>query len=395
MPKFEIITEGITKLYVSKGKISKKLPVFYNPSKEFDRDLSVILLKALGKKTVLDLLAASGARGLRLAKEAGCNIFFNDINSEAIKLIKKNAKLNKIKPIKVTNKRADELLTSTKEKFDFIDIDPFGSPITYVYQAITKLEKDGILAVTATDTAPLYGVYPKTCFRKYGSYPLHVNFGHEIAIRILAKAVIEIAAKQNICIIPIFSHATQHYYRIYFQASRSYVERVLDKIGFIYFCRKCRNRFATKFLHKEKCTCGNQLEWTGPLYIGNLWDTTLVEEMMKHLNPATAVAELTKGKTTLTQVLRGKKVPYGNVLDTVLNINGLKNKHMQFLETVFEESKIDIPCFYETDEFGTVEPRINEVIEKLKKSGLKASRTHFSGKGIRTNADVEQLKKCF
>lgn len=362
MPKFETVAEGKTKFYVSKGKISRKLPVFYNPAKEFDRDISVILVKALGKKKVLDLLAASGARGLRLAKEAGAKVLFNDINSEAVRLIKRNLKLNKIKA-KVTNERADKLLTSMKEKYDFIDIDPFGSPITYVYQAIPRLEKDGILAVTATDTAPLYGVYPRTCFRKYGSYPMHVNFSHEIAIRILAKAVIEIAAKQNICLMPIFSHATQHYYRIYFQASRSNVGRVLENIGFIYFCRKCRKRFATKFLHKESCSCGNKLDWAGPLYVGNLWDTKLIEEMIKH--------------------------------DKDKFINFLKNKHMQFLETVLEESKIDVPCFYETDEFGKIEQRINEVIEKLKKSGFKASRTHFSGKGIRTNAGIEQIRKFF
>ena len=351
MVKFEVVTEGKTKFYVSKGKISKKLPVFYNPAKDFDRDLSVLLVKETGKKTVLDLLAASGARGLRLAKEAKCKVHFNDINSEAVKLIKRNLKLNKLRAT-VTNERADRLLTCLEKKFSFIDIDPFGSPINYIYQAIPKIEKNGILAVTATDTAPLYGVYPKTCLRKYGSCPLHVNFGHEIAIRILAKAVIEIAAKQNICLIPIFSHATMHYYRIYFQASRSHVEKVIDKIGFIYYCRKCKNRFATKFEHREKCSCGNKLEFAGPLYIGNLWNTELIEKM---------------------------------------NNNELKHKH--FLETIAEESKIEVPYYFETDEFGSAEPRIEEIIKKLKSEGFNASRTHFSGKGIRTNANFEQIKK--
>lgn len=359
--KFEIVTEGKTQFYVALGKISKKLPVFYNPAKEFDRDISVIFLKATGKKFVLDLLAASGARGLRLAKEAGAKVWFNDINPEAFKLIKKNVKINKIKPIGITNKPADNLLISLERKFDFIDIDPFGSPINYVYQAIPKIGKNGILAVTATDTAPLFGVYPQTCFRKYGSFPLHVNFGHELGIRILAKAVIEIAAKQNVCLTPIFSHATQHYYRIYFKASPSYVKNVLENIGFIYFCRKCKNRFATKFEHKEICTCSNKLEFAGPLYIGNLWDIKTVEEMLKQC----------KNKF----------------------INILKAKHSKFLQTINSEAKVGAQCFYETDEFGKAEPKINELIEKLQKAGFKASRTHFSGKGIRTNAQYEEIKK--
>ncbi len=364
MQKYEIVTEGKTKLYVTLGKISKKLPVFYNPAKEFDRDISILFIYTTGKKKVLDLLAASGARGLRLAKETNAKVWFNDINKEAVKLIRKNAKLNEIKPIKITNKRADELLTTIKEKFDFIDIDPFGSPITYVYQAIPRLEKDGILAVTATDTAPLFGVYPWTCFRKYGSFSLKTKFSHEIGIRILAKAVIEIGAKQNISLKPIFAHATQHYYRIYFQSQRSHVKNVLQNIGFIYYCNKCKRRFATKFEMHEKCKCRNKLSFGGPLYVGNLWDAKLVEKMIK-FEPAT--------------IKRKKK------LEFVLNLNSLKVKHEKFLKRILEESKVNVPYFYEAYEIGKEKMKVDEIVKLLKKKGFKASRTHFSGKGIRTN----------
>ena len=364
MQKYEVITEGKTKLYVSLGKISKKLPVFYNPAKEFDRDISILFLKAVGKKKVLDLLAASGARGIRLAKEAGAKVWFNDINKEAVKLIKRNVKLNNIKPLGISNKRADEFLVTTKEQFDFIDIDPFGSPITYVYQAISQLAKDGILAVTATDTAPLFGVYPWTCFRKYGSFSLKTRFSHEIGIRILAKAVIEIGAKHNISLKPIFAHATQHYYRIYFQSRRSYLKEILQDIGFIYYCPKCKRRFATKFEMHEKCKCGNKLSFAGPLYIGNLWDSKLIEKMIKP-EPAS---------------LKNKEK-----LEEVLYINNLKLKHKKFLNRLLEESKIDVPYFYEAEELGKEGKKLDEIVEELKKKGYKASRTYFSGKGIRTN----------
>ena len=353
MPKYEIISEGKTKLYVAVGKISKKLPVFYNPAKEFDRDISILFLKAVGKKKVLDLLAASGARGIRLAKEAGAKVWFNDINKEAVKLIKKNVKINNIKPLGISNKRADEFLATTKEFFDFVDVDPFGSPITYVYQAIPKLEKDGILAVTATDTAPLFGVYPWTCFRKYGSFSLKTKFSHEIGIRILAKAVIEIGAKHNISLKPIFAHATQHYYRIYFQSRRSHVKDVLKDIGFVYYCRKCKRRFATKFEMHEKCKCGNKLSFAGPLYIGNLWDSKLIKEMLS--------------------------------LEKPKNIKRIAEKHEKFLSRLLEESKINVPFYYEAGELGKESTKIDEIVKELKKKRYKASRTHFSGKGIRTN----------
>ena len=51
--------------------------------------------------------------------------------------------------------------------FDYIEIDPFGSPTDFLESSIVRLSRRGILAVTATDTAPLCGTYPNTCKRKY------------------------------------------------------------------------------------------------------------------------------------------------------------------------------------------------------------------------------------
>ena len=342
----KIFEEGKTKIKAPEGKVTKKLDIFYNPDKEFDRDISVLFLKATKKKKVLDLMAASGARGIRLAKEANADVWFNDISSNAIELIEENLKINNIKPLKITNLRADELLVTTKEKFDFIDIDPFGSPITFIYQAIPRLEKNGILAVTATDTACLFGVFPWTCFRKYGSFSIKTEFSHEIALRILAKAVIEIGAKQNVSLVPIFAHSTMHYYRIYFQKIRSFVkENVLENIGFIYYCEKCKKRFSEKFKMKEKCVCGNELKFTGPIYVGNLWNTELIEKM--------------------------------------IDVDEEKN-HDKFLKTVLEESKINIPYFYKIYELNK-NKKIKNIIKDLKEKGFQASRTHFCGDCIKTN----------
>lgn len=355
--KLEPITEGKAKLIVSKGpKISKELTVFYNPAKEFDRDISVLLVKALKKKTVLDLLAASGARGIRLAKEAGCKVTYNEVSKDAVKVLKKNLKLNKLKS-KVYNMDANRFLGQSKEKFDFIDIDPFGSPINFVFNSIRRLDKNGILAVTATDTAPLYGVYKYTCMKKYGSVPYHTKIGHELGLRILAKAVIELASKWNVSLTPIFAHATQHYYRIYFQHKRSHADELMKHIGFIHFCEKCKARFSSGFNFQQSCDCGGKLQSAGPLYLGNLWDTELIKEMLKH-EPA-------------------------------------QNKNKDFLETLCDESKINVPYYFEIMEFAKIEPRTDYVIKTLKEKSFAVSRTHFSDKGIRTNAPIQKLRELF
>lgn len=355
MPKLETVKEGKAKLLVSKGKISKELPVFYNPIKELDRDISVLFLKAIKKKTVLDLLAASGARGIRLAKEAKAKVTYNEVSSEAIKALKKNLKLNKLeKKSKISNLPANSFLAQSKDKFDFIDIDPFGSPILYVFNSIKRLDKDGYLAVTATDTAPLFGVFKWTCFRKYGSFPMKTNFSHEIGIRILAKAVIELAAKWNVSLTPVLAHAEGYFYRIYFKHKRSHVEELLKEIGFIHYCEKCKHRFSTKFSFNEKCPCGNKLRTAGPLYLGTLWDKKLITEMQK---------------------------------------NSKDTKYKKFLQTLSNEATADIPYFYETNEFYKIEPKKEKIFKTLKKNKIKAYPTHFSPKGFKTTATFKELKK--
>jgi len=98
--KTTIVQEGKVKLIVpdsKKYKLDSKMPVFYNPVMQLNRDISVILLKALrfnGK--ALDLMSASGSRAIRLKKETKADVTANDINPSARKLIKKNASLNKV-----------------------------------------------------------------------------------------------------------------------------------------------------------------------------------------------------------------------------------------------------------------------------------------------------------
>jgi len=354
------VKEGKTEFIAGKADIvTKHMPVFYNPKKEFDRTLSIEILKLLKPQKVLDLLSASGARGIRIAIEVPSVKFihFNDVNPEAVKLIKKNILLNKIsqEKVKISQEEANKLCVNDKNYYDFIDIDPFGSPINFIFNALCRLDKEGILAVTATDTAPLYGVYKMTCFRKYGSYPIKTKFSHEVGLRILAKAVIEIGAKRNISLIPIFAHATMHYYRIYFKAKRSYVNEFLKQLGWICYCPKCKNRFFSSTFH-DLCSCGNKLESAGLLYGGNLWDLNLVEKLIK------------ENETSKTLI--------------------------KFLERVYDEAKVNIPYFYEVDEFKESSP-LEILLDKLKKAGFKASRTHFSGKGIKTDASFKQMEEIF
>jgi tRNA (guanine26-N2/guanine27-N2)-dimethyltransferase len=84
-----VITEGSTMLSVpekhsSKGP-GKIIPgeVFYNGQMAFNRDVSVMLLRALGRPsiTVADAMTATGARAVRIANEVkGTEVLANDIS---------------------------------------------------------------------------------------------------------------------------------------------------------------------------------------------------------------------------------------------------------------------------------------------------------------------------
>ena len=94
--------------------------VFYNPAMEMSRDLHVAFAKELEiEGIVLDGLAASGIRGIRLILEAGLNVEFCDTSTLATNTIAENLKLNKIGS-NIYNVPVEELLQKKKLFFIFI-----------------------------------------------------------------------------------------------------------------------------------------------------------------------------------------------------------------------------------------------------------------------------------
>ena len=73
--------------------------------------------------------------------------------------------------------------------YDAVDLDPYGSPTQLLDSAVQAVAEGGLLLVTATDMAVLCGNNGEACWGKYGSYPLHRPYCHEIALRILLAAI--------------------------------------------------------------------------------------------------------------------------------------------------------------------------------------------------------------
>ncbi|MGC9150072.1 MAG: tRNA (guanine(10)-N(2))-dimethyltransferase [Candidatus Micrarchaeia archaeon] len=349
------IIEGKTRIRINDE-------VFYNPEMKLCRDISTLLLKALNKNysSVLDLTSATGIRGIRYMKEVGIEKgVFVDINKKACTLTKQNLRINKLNG-KVINLPIHEL--KLKEKFDVIDLDPFGTPVPYLDYIFQFAKDKSIIFVTATDTAVLFGAQQKACLKNYGSYTLHNEFQNEVGTRILIYRIVRSASESNFGIRVIFALAKRHYVRIMLELKKGAEEAYLTnkKIGYISYCYKCLERSFSKF-GKEYCSKKHKLENAGPLWLGNLFDKKVIKK-------AIAFAKKEENK-------EAEKI----------------------LETAYEE--LELPFYYNlhylAKRLKKKIPRNKEMIEKLKEKNFDASQTIFCPYGIKTNAGINEIISCF
>jgi tRNA (guanine26-N2/guanine27-N2)-dimethyltransferase len=374
VPKLETYMKS-QKEYVPSGT-----PVFYNPIMELNRDIAILALQAYQKKLgrkirVCEPLTGCGVRGIRLAAEVDGikKIVVNDISREAAKLARFNVEQNNMtKHISVVNEDANLLLNryaAPRKRFDYIDVDPFGSPVLYIDSAVRALRDGGLLALTATDMAPLCGVYPKACVRKYGGSPLRTEYCHELAVRLLAGCLATIAARHEMRIKVLFSHSTNHYIRLY--ASVHYGAKQADmsiqKMGYIVHCFACFHRETSEgiFSHlKQECPeCGAQLKIAGPLWLGELFGEDFCSLMEKDVE-----------RRHLKQEKR------------IVKLLSLAKNEAKAPITYFVVDKF---C----DKLNLPSPSTIKVMEELQNMGFQAVLTHFNSKGIRTDASANVVKE--
>lgn len=338
-----IIKEGAASIKAEETDVvTKKLEVFYNPVMKLNRDLTLLFLLAQGRTNlrIADPLAGSGVRSIRMLKELPENmiesISINDGKEGFVKQCKENCKRSKcqLKKLHIEERDANRFLLS-QPSFDYIDIDPFGSPNQFLDSAIKKTKRKGVLAITATDTAPLCGTYPKACKRKYWATPRRDYLMHEYGLRILIRKCQLIGAQYDKALTPIFSYSKHHYFRIFFdvQVGKTKVDAVLAQ-------------------HKT-------IDGFGPLWTGQLWEKKMVASMTEHTkDPAT------------------KKL----------------------LDSILEETTISKVGFYDVHELArelklVQPPRSEDIIEALHKKKMKATRTHFTPLGIKTTCDEKTIKQ--
>ncbi|MBT0160306.1 tRNA (guanine(10)-N(2))-dimethyltransferase [Candidatus Bathyarchaeota archaeon A05DMB-2] len=376
----EIVTEGKVHVLVPRLEAYRKepsdyapskAPVFYNPVMELNRDLAVLAFQAYQRRVNRDIvicepLTSSGIRAVRLATEVHGvkQVVAADINERAYQLAKHNIRLNGVEErVVLEHMDANCLLSchgAPHQRFDAVDVDPFGSPVPFLDSAVRALRNNGILAATATDMAPLCGVHPKACVRKYGGKPLRTEYCHELAVRLLAGCVVATAARQDIGARFLFSHCSNHYIRVYAEISygAKKADDSLKQTGFVLHCFNClhretaRNTFVT-----AKCPeCGAAMDWAGPLWLGKIFDAEFCE----------SVAE------------ENRRVALRNGA-RIANLLALASDEAKAPPTYYVLDKV-------SNKLGLPVSSVAEMLRSLRDNGFKAAPTHFNSRGIRTDA---------
>ncbi len=292
---YRLVREGLVRARVpAEEKVSREMEVFYNPVMRLNRDVTILLLRALGEERrsresswqgwkIGSPLAGTGVRECRFLVELPASlvreVHANDYKEGAAVLIRRNIALNeeslRCDEIEVACTEASKFLLESKG-YDYIELDPFGTPNPFLDAAVKRLYRYGVLGVTATDTAALAGTYPSACRRKYWAEPLHNHLMHEVGLRILVRKVQLVAAQYEKALVPVYAYGKDHYYRVFFRCDRGRqrVKEVLARHQYLVY-----DEGSLVARPSATNSVGSGESWAGPLWAGPLWDARLAERV--------------------------------------------------------------------------------------------------------------------
>jgi tRNA (guanine26-N2/guanine27-N2)-dimethyltransferase len=361
-----VVTEGKARVFVPPGKVTRKDEAFYNPEMRYQRDVTIAALRVFSAMRdapekglfVCDPLAGTGIRGIRVALEVPgvSGILMNDMSPRAFRVMERNVRAAKPSvPVEMKNCDADALLSSCGRTFDFLDIDPFGSPAPFFHAASRALRHGSMLACTATDTGALCGSFPKVCLQRYGVRAVKTDFYKETGVRVLTTAIMVELARRDLSFEPVYAHAN-HYFRVIglVKRKKSLLTENFGKVKMLSWCPRCL--FRSVEAHGACPHCSQRMEIMGPLWTGRISEKSFCEKMIGEMQ-------------------------------------ALGYRNTRELEAAAAE--IEAPFYYDLHRLSKVKgntPRkVKDVISGLRAAGHAASGTRFCGTGVLTDASLSGI----
>ncbi|XP_028998416.1 tRNA (guanine(26)-N(2))-dimethyltransferase isoform X2 [Betta splendens] len=346
---------------------------------------------------VLEGLAASGLRSVRFALEVPGlqSVTANDFSTKAAALIARNAQYNGVSHLLQASCRDASMLMYEKrgknERYDVIDLDPYGSPASFLDAAVQAVGEGGLLCITCTDMAVMAGNSGETCYSKYGSISIKSRYCHEMALRIILHSLDQRAAVYQRYIQPLLSVSVDFYIRVFVRVftGQATVKNSASKQALIYNCVGCgsfqlqrmgRRTSNGKHMKYSAATgppvgpecehCGQRHQLGGPIWAEPIHDLAFVQRVLSAVsgNPAR--------------------------LGTSKRIEGV-------LSMVTEELE-DVPLYYTVDSLSSTihcnTPPLLQFRSALLHAGYRVSLSHACKNAIKTDAPpaaIWDLMRCW
>ncbi|KAK9806734.1 hypothetical protein WJX72_000916 [[Myrmecia] bisecta] len=421
---YTVLTEGEASI------LQRGNDVFYNPAQIINRDISIAVLRYFVKQRaeeiksgklkrprqrggptpgaadkaeakdpgsihILEGLAASGLRSLRYAMEIQgvSQVDANDLDSEALEAMKRNIDYNGAAAQRVKPHQGDArvVMLQSPGVYDAVDLDPYGSPTHFLDSAVQSVSEGGLLLVTATDMAVLCGNNGEACWAKYGSYPLHRPYCHEMALRILLATIESHANRYKRHIVPVVSLSIDFYVRVFVRVytSAAAVKDSATKLAYVYQSTGCDSFFlqrvgrksmknkSVKHLPGQAPAVPQQCPETGGNFVmgGPYWAEPIHD--MAWVN----------GILADVQAQRGQYPAYAKVHSIL---------------TAVSEELADVPLYFNVHDIcktiHCTPPRAEVLRSALVNAGYRVSSTHANPLGIKTDAPwavIWDIMRCW
>ena len=182
----------------------------------------------------------------------------------------------------------DARLAMIQGSFQWIDIDPFGSPVTFIDAALQALGRVGVLEVTATDTAALTGSSATSGMRRYGHKGIVDLYAHDDAIRVLLGTIATRAAQLDRAIEPILALFDGHHVRVsvLVRKSKQGADKTREQMGWRVRCDEIPYKFT------KQPTVEELPQSSGPMWIGPLWNNEICSRLTEENAVSTCLAQL-------------------------------------------------------------------------------------------------------
>ncbi|KAL1900341.1 RNA methyltransferase tRNA(m5U54)methyltransferase [Ceratocystis pirilliformis] len=381
----------------------------------------------MSKFTILDALSASGLRALRYSHELPfvTSVTANDLSSSAIDYIKLNAEHNKLSDkIQVSRddaiahmyrRIADDLSKrdkhgnpSNNNRYNVIDLDPYGTASPFIDAAVQGVKDGGLLCVTCTDSAIWAGhSYCEKAFASYGGIPVKGFHTHEVGLRLILNTVATSAARYGLAIEPLLSLSIDYYTRIFIRVTKSQaaVKFNASKTMIVYNCDQGCGAWETQHIMRTRVMaaksgkshyykhvmaqgptsdilcrhCGTKMHLAGPMYGGMIQSPEFIQRVLNIL-------------PTLDGKVYGTAARIEGMLTTALSENLPEPDPEEALPQADKEAaRIDAHPFYFIPSrlagiFCCETPNEDLVRGALKHLGFRVTRSHCKPNSIKTDA---------